>query len=286
MFHQRFVIGCLAILLGATSAIAQSESKFPAPPEGFDKNREGIERGKLELVEYDSKALGIQRKLQVYTPPGYSKDAKYPVLYLLHGIGGDENEWPRGGKPELILDNLIADKKAAPMIVVMPNGRSSKELKASDPIPKQAPAFAQFEIELLMDVIPFIEEKYSVDTDREKRAIAGLSMGGGQALNFGMNNLDKFAWVGSFSPAPNTKPPADLIKKPKAITEKLKLLYINCGDKDGLFRITEGVHAKLEAEKVPHEYDVIPGGAHDFKVWKHGLYHFAQKIFREAKEPK
>src|SRR5262245_28140109 len=100
--------------------------KFPSPPEGFDKKREGIDRGKLETVEYDSKTVGVKRKARVYTPPGYTKDKKYPVLYLLHGIGGDENEWARGGAPDVILDNLYADKKAVPMVVVMPNGRAAK----------------------------------------------------------------------------------------------------------------------------------------------------------------
>src|SRR5437763_11714672 len=107
--------------------------KYPAPPGGFDKKREAIDRGKLETVEYDSKTVGARRKARVYTPPGYSKDKKYPVLYLLHGIGGDENEWPRGGRPEVILDNLYADKKAVPMIVVMPNGRAATDVTARDP---------------------------------------------------------------------------------------------------------------------------------------------------------
>src|SRR3954470_11495597 len=98
---------------------------LPAAPKGFDVKRDGIPRGKIETVEYESKVSGGKRKMTVYTPPGYSKDNKYPVLYLLHGIGGDHNEWPRGGVPNVILDNLIADKKAVPMIVVMPNGRAS-----------------------------------------------------------------------------------------------------------------------------------------------------------------
>src|SRR4051812_30782859 len=94
--------------------------KFSAPPAGFDARRDGIGRGKTETVEYDSTTVGVKRKARVYTPPGYTADRKYPVLYLLHGIGGDENEWARGGAPDAILDNLYADRKAAPMIVVMP----------------------------------------------------------------------------------------------------------------------------------------------------------------------
>jgi enterochelin esterase-like enzyme len=260
--------------------------KFAAPPKDFDKMRDGIERGKLETVEYDSATVGAQRKARVYTPPGYSKDAKYPVLYLLHGIGGDENEWPRGGAPEVILDNLVADKQAAPMIVVMPNGRASKDLTARDSIPKQSPAFAAFEKDLRTDLIPFIEKTYPVRTGREWRALAGLSMGGGQALNFGLGNLDTFAWVGGFSSAPNTRRPADLIKDHAEAASKLRLLYVACGDRDGLFRTSEGVHKMLDEKKVPHVYRVIPGGGHDFRVWKSDLYHFARLLFRESEPEK
>src|SRR4030095_528279 len=104
--------------------------------------------------------------------------------------------------PEVIIDNLYADKKIVPMIVVMPNGRASKDLTARDPIPRQSPAFAAFEKDLLTDLIPFIEKTYPVKADRESRALAGLSMGGGQSLNFGLNNLDTFAWVWGFCAAP------------------------------------------------------------------------------------
>src|SRR5262245_48515351 len=202
------MLGCLM-----TSAVAQpggekkdeKPDKFPTPPKDFDKKRDGIDRGKLEGVEYDSTAVGAKRKAQVYTPPGYSKDQKYPVLYLLHGIGGDEREWTRGGVANVILDNLYADKKAVPMIVVLPNGRASKDLTAKDPIPKQSPAFAAFEKDLLDNLIPFIEKTYSAKSGRESRALAGLSMGGGQSLNFGLTHLDTFAWVGGFSSAPNTR---------------------------------------------------------------------------------
>jgi enterochelin esterase-like enzyme len=270
----------LACFAGGANAQPQSAS-LDAPPEGFDVRRDGIEHGKLETIEYDSTTVGEKRKAVVYTPPGYSTDKTYPVLYLLHGIGGDENEWSRNGAPDVILDNLYADKKAVPMIVVLPNGRAAKNVTARDPIPRQSPAFAAFEQDLLKDLIPFIESKYPVKRDRESRALAGLSMGGGQALNFGLNNLDTFAWVGGFSSAPNTKPPRELVKDGDEAAKKLRLLYVACGDKDGLFRISQGVHQALDEAKVPHVYNVIPGGRHDFKVWKSDLYHFAQMLFRE-----
>jgi enterochelin esterase-like enzyme len=253
---------------------------FPTPPKGYDTKRDGIPRGKLDTVEYDSTTVGIKRKAKVYTPPGYTPDQKYPVLYLLHGIGGDENEWSRGGVPDVILDNLAAEKKIVPMIVVMPNGRASKDITARDSIPKQVPAFAAFENDLLVDLIPFIEKKYPAKADRESRAIAGLSMGGGQSLNIGLGHLETFAWVGGFSSAPNTKPPAELIKDHADAAKKLRLLYVACGDKDNLFRISENVHKMLDEKKVPHKYNVIPGGGHDFKVWKSDLYHLAQLLFQ------
>jgi enterochelin esterase-like enzyme len=281
MLNRTTPLAAFALMaFSAASASAQSaDGKFPVPPADFDVRRESVDRGKLELVEYDSKTVGIQRKARVYTPPGYATNQKYPVLYLLHGIGGDENEWARNGSPDVILDNLYADKKAVPMIVVLPNGRAAKDVTARDPIPKQSPAFAAFEQDLLTDLIPFIEKTYSVQTDRESRALAGLSMGGGQALNFGLDNLDTFAWVGGFSSAPNTRPPAELIKDPAEAAKKLRLLYVACGDQDRLFRISQGVHAMLDEKQIPHRYNVISGGQHDFKVWKSDLYHFAQFVF-------
>ncbi|HKX63066.1 MAG TPA: alpha/beta hydrolase-fold protein, partial [Verrucomicrobiae bacterium] len=133
------------------------KAAFPNAPEGFDQAREGIAHGKLEMVEYDSKSVGNKRKALVYTPPGYSADTKYPVLYLLHGIGGDEEEWRRGGQPNDILDNLIADKKSVPMIIVMPNGRAQADDRPGPNAMATAPAFGKFDQDLLGSLIPFVE---------------------------------------------------------------------------------------------------------------------------------
>jgi enterochelin esterase-like enzyme len=252
---------------------------FPPEPEDFDKVRDGIARGRLEMVEYDSQTVGNPRKALIYTPPGYSTDTKYPVLYLLHGIGGDEEEWRRGGQPHVILDNLIADKKATPMIIVMPNGRAQPNDRAEGNVMATAPAFATFEQDLLKDLIPFIESRYSVKADRESRALAGLSMGGGQSLNFGLGHLDTFAWVGGFSSAPNTKPPAELVPVPQQAARQLNLLFISCGNRDGLIRISQGVHAYLKENNVPHIWHV-DDHAHDFQHWKKALYQFSQLIFK------
>jgi enterochelin esterase-like enzyme len=252
---------------------------YPEPPDGIDANRPEIPHGKREMIEYDSKTVGTRRKMQVYTPPGYSPDKKYPVLYLLHGIGGDETEWERFAKPDLLLDNLLAEGKAVPMILVMPNGRAQKNDRAEGDVFATAPAFAAFEQDLLQDVIPAIEARYSVQADREHRALAGLSMGGGQSLNFGLAHLDTFAWVGAFSAAPNTKPPAQLVPDPAAAREKLKLLWVSCGNKDGLIRISQGVHASLKEKEVPHVWNV-DSHAHDPTEWRNNLYYFLQRVFR------
>jgi enterochelin esterase-like enzyme len=262
-------------------AALQAQNNIPHAAAGFDSLRASVRHGKIDTVSYNSKTVGTSRKALIYTPPGYSGKKKYPVLYLLHGIGGDQKEWLRGGKPQVILDNLYAENKLEPMIVVMPNGRAMKDDRAIGNVfeKDKVEAFATFEKDLLNDLIPFIEKKYPVLTDREHRAIAGLSMGGGQSLNFGLGNLDKFAWVGGFSSAPNTKPPEQLVPDPQAAKQKLKLLWISCGDKDGLINFSRRTHEYLVRNNVPHIYYIEPG-VHDFKVWKNGLFMFSQLLFK------
>lgn len=274
----------LLIALIVSSLFTYSQNTVIQAPQGFDNPRDGISHGKIDTITYSSKTVGASRKALIYTPPGYSKDKKYPVLYLLHGIGGDEKEWLNGGHPEVILDNLYAEKKVEPMIVVMPNGRAMKDDRATGNImaPDKVQAFATFEQDLLGDLIPFIEKTYPIINDREHRAIAGLSMGGGQSLNFGLGNLDKFAWVGGFSSAPNTKKPEELVPDPTKTKQQLKLLWISCGDKDGLITFSKRTHDYLVANQVSHIYYVIPGGLHDFKVWKESLYQYAQLLFKSV----
>lgn len=250
----------------------------PDAPDGFNARREGIPHGTLEMIEYDSKTVGTRRKMLVYTPPGYSTARKYPVLYLLHGIGGDETEWQRFTKPENILDNLIADGKAPPMILVFPNGRAQKNDRAEGNVFAHAKAFEAFEGDLLNDVIPTIESRYSTLTDREHRALAGLSMGGGQTLNFGLAHLDRLAWIGAFSSAPNTRPPAALVPDPVGTAKELRLLWLSCGNKDGLLAISQGVHRYLKEHDVPHVWNV-DDHAHDPAEWANNLHHFASRVF-------
>lgn len=271
----------LCLWLGAGSFAFSQIPGTPVAP-GFDNVRENIPHGTVDTITYQSNTVGNSRKALIYTPPGYSKEKKYPVLYLLHGIGGDHKEWFNGGQPQIIFDNLYANGKMEPMIVVMPNGRAMQDDRATGDIfaPDKVQAFATFEKDLLNDLIPFIENKYSVLQDREHRAIAGLSMGGGQSLNFGLGNLEHFAWVGGFSSAPNTKKPEELVPDPAKAKQQLKLLWISCGDKDGLITFSQRTHDYLNANNVQHVYYIIPEGVHDFKVWKESLYLFSQLIFK------
>ncbi len=275
---QLIVVFCICLLY---SHIAFSQNRVTPALSGFDIVREGIPHGKIDTVSYHSRTVGTNRKALVYTPPGYSKNTKYPVFYLLHGIGGDEKEWLNGGQPQVMLDNLYAENKIEPMIVVMPNGRAMKDDRATGNImaPDKVQAFATFEQDLLNDLIPFVENTYSVINDREHRAIAGLSMGGGQSLNFGLGNLNKFAWVGGFSSAPNTKKAEELVPDPEKTKQQLKLLWISCGDKDGLIGFSQRTHNYLVTKNVPHIY-YVDHGYHDFKVWKNSLFMFSQLIFK------
>jgi poly(3-hydroxybutyrate) depolymerase len=166
-FMNRILIASAFLIL---VLMGQSRAQAPAAPKGFDSQRDSIERGKIESVEYDSKTVGAKRKMVIYTPPGYAKANKYPVLYLLHGAGDDETGWQQKGSADVILDNLYADKKLVPMIVVMPNGFArapgDKSVKGG-----KGKGNSAFEADLLKDIIPFFESHYAVDAGREHRAL-------------------------------------------------------------------------------------------------------------------
>jgi enterochelin esterase-like enzyme len=299
---------------------------FADPPAGFNVRRDNIPHGELTDIEYDSKSLGTRRQIRVYTPPGYSAKRKYPVIYLLHGLGWNDLEWTKERHADVVIDNMLADGKIKPMIMVFPNGDSSMTAAqiaaaggswmgggrgpggARGAAPGGAappgggpargagngggarggagqgagPGFdvwgTPFENDLLKDIIPLVESRYSVYTDRNHRALAGLSMGGGQALNIGTVHPETFAWVGGFSSAPDTKPPAELVPDP-AVPKKLKLLWLASGNKDGLIRIGQGVHKYLKEKGVPHVWHV-DGNAHDTPEWENNLYLFSQRIFK------
>ena len=249
---------------------------FPAPPTGWDERREGVPRGRLEMVAYDSKTVGTRRRLNVYTPPGLKPGQRLPVLYLLHGIGGDETEWARYAAPDVLLDNLIAEGKVPPMIVVMPNGRAQKDDRAVGDIFSHIPAFTVFERDLLDDIIPFVEATYPARTDRAGRALAGLSMGGGQTMNIGFAHPDRFAWLGAFSSGPNARKSEELLPDPAAAKD-LRLLWLSCGRRDGLIHVSQDLHAYMKSKGVPHVWHVTDH-AHDAPEWKQALYWFVQQL--------
>jgi enterochelin esterase-like enzyme len=326
----------------ATDKATDKGEKLAPAPRGFASERDNVEHGKVQTVEYDSKTVGNKRRMVVYTPPGYTKDKKYPVLYLLHGAGDNETGWTRKGSAAHILDNLLAEKKVVPMLVVMPYGYTQapggfgpgatlapalmRMAKAKDgklteeelvaavkklyqeidkgkkgsisqeqlteglnqalrPQGRTRPGgrggFGAngFENDLIKDVIPYVEKHYSVVADSDHRALAGLSMGGGQALTIGLTHLDTFGSVGGFSAAIFRRQ-GDLVPK-EAGRKKLRLLWISCGDEDRLMEGSKGLHEAMEKEKVPHVWHVDSGG-HTWAVWKNDLYLLAQKLFREG----
>lgn len=304
--HARTVTTTLLVML-AVSALAQEKPEqvsaeraranfgrpvvlaaddvraFPDAPAGFDKAPTNELAGRTEVFEYDSTVTGARRKAVVYLPPHYSSGKTYPVLYLLHGIAGNEWEWSGYVHADAVVDNLIAAGEATPMIIVMPNGRALVDDRAPAQgkiySPENAGGFAKFERDLLDCLIPAIQAKYSAGTNREQRALAGLSMGGGQSLNFGLTHLDMFAWVGGFSPAPNTRQSAELVPDPASARGKLKLLYLSCGNKDGLISVSQSVHTYLKQQSVPHIWNV-DDHTHDRETWASNLHYFAQRIFR------
>jgi len=252
---------------------------FPEPPADITKRNPGTPAGKLATVSYSSTTVGTERKLTIYTPPGYTKNKKYPVLYLLHGIGGDETEWQRFATVDVLADNLIQAGKLRDVIIVMPNGRAQKNDKAEGNVFAAAPSFAVFEKDLITDVIPFVEKTFSTLPGRENRAIAGLSMGGGQTLNFGFGHTDLFSSIGAFSAAPNTLDAAKLVPDPDA-TRKLPLyIYISCGAKDNLLPISRRTHVYMKDNKIPHLWNV-DAHAHDPTHWRNNLYWFLQGAFK------
>lgn len=249
-------------------------ASLPTPPEGFDVRREGIECGKVETVEYDSKAAGGKRKMCVYTPPGFSKNQNYPVLYLLHGSLSDETSWVKDGAADAILDNLYADKKPVPMIVIMPNGNLFKE----------GDAFGTDH--LLGDVIPFVENHYPVKADREHRALAGLSWGVLQAINIGIAKPDTFAYIGLFigglDGCDQFENEHQEALKDLGTRKKLKLLWIANGRKDLTYESCQDTLQLFDKYNIQYVY-VEGKGVHSWETARNDLFVFAPLAFRDAK---
>ena len=262
-------------------ALAVEPAGLPVPPQGFDADNAAIPHGKVdESVSYSTRNYGM-KKVSVYTPPGYQVGTKYPVMYLHHGIGGNEVSWlgkgSNEGNADNVMDYLYSKQLAKPMIVVMPNGK----MDGADDFAR----FANWEDVLLKDLIPWVEKTYSAATDADHRAISGLSMGGGQTFNFGFPHTDVFHYIGPYSAAPNTKPPAQTIPNVATVKQNVKVIFISCGDQDGLINNSENYHKFLNDNAVDHVWQIEPGQGHTKTVWNRSLYNFAQRIFLNVTTP-
>jgi enterochelin esterase-like enzyme len=243
-----------------------------------------VPHGTVHAHWYESKALGAERSFWVYTPPDYeSGKGKYPVLYLLHGSGDTEGGWVVIGRANVIFDNLLAERKAVPMVVVMPFGHPQPGV-GFGPVPAGGEDRTLFTRDLLEDVMPMVEKEYRIDARPEMRAIAGLSMGGGQSLNIGLTHLDRFRWIGVFSAgirdaADAESRYADAFKDAASTNRKIKLFWIGCGKADTGFRGAEQLDAMLTRHGIKHMF-VPSEGAHTWRNWRNYLSQVAPMLFR------
>lgn len=283
IYHYNFGVDGLRIIdpgnarvkTGSTPSTLASILEVPAPSASF-YDGQPVPHGDVRLHWYPSKTTGSLRRLAVYTPPGYDQGAstRYPVLYLLHGANADDMAWTNLGRANLILDNLLAAHKSKPFIVVMPFGYGVP--------PGETNNTQMFGKDLIDDVIPFIQSRYRAYSDREHRALVGLSMGGGQALTIGLERLDLFSYVGGFSsglrPADFAQTFANVVKKPDEVNAKLKLLWVGCGREDGAFAASQKFSEFLKANNVKHTFRET-SGAHTWMVWRRYLNEVAPQLF-------
>jgi enterochelin esterase-like enzyme len=250
----------------------------PGPEKAVFEER-NVPHGTVHIDFYDSKNLGASRIFYVYTPPGYEASrGKYPVLYLLHGNGQIEASWTWTGRANVIMDNLLAEGKIKPMIVVMPYGHVLREIKAAALVPSGAPDAQRIENELLTSIKPEVENKYRVLTDRDHRAIAGLSMGAAQSVSIGLHHLDSFAYIAAFSGGSNRTEweKAD----PAILNRQLKVLWLGCGSEDPGYKSVKAIDDFLTEKKVRHVFNPSSGG-HSWPNWQVYLSKYAPLLFRD-----
>ncbi len=260
-------------------------------PEGFDAVKEDVTYGEIVEITYDSQTTGTTRKANVILPPNYDETKKYPILYLLHGIGGDHNEW-KGGEPVNVISNLIAAEKAPEMIAVMPNVRArANDIGNPQDIYtlEHYKAFDNFINDLRDDLMPYMEANYPILTGKENTAIAGLSMGGRETLYIGFSMPETFGYIGAFCPAPGLLAYSNFgVSEDGLFTKETftlpagndNFVMIVKGASDNIVSIwPEVYHKTLDENGVKNTFYITEGG-HDFGVWKHGLYHFVKSIFR------
>jgi enterochelin esterase-like enzyme len=303
LYIYHFMVDGLRVLdlantaLKSGVALASNVVEVPGTPARFDE-AQNVARGSVNIHPYRSTVQNAARTMYVYVPDEYYTSAgkQYPVLYLYHGGGGYEGDWVRDGRAAVILDNLIAGGRAVPMIIVMPNNTlvASAGGRGAGPAPAPGPppSAAVLARELLTDIVPFIQARYRVRADRESRAIAGLSAGGGTAFPTGLNNLDAFAYVGQFSSgmfggtgANATTPVSVDAIVPTIFTEaakkqaQLKLLYMSCGTEDPRMPYQKQAVASLSERGYKPVFMGFTG-AHVWKVWRHSLHDFAPRLFQ------
>ena len=250
-----------------------------------------VAHGEIRTLLYRSRSNGTTRELTVYVPPGYeeARNRRYPVLYLLHGFANDHHSWHRYGRANDILDNLLAQRKIEPFLVVMPLGYGGAHVNGDGTgiPPKGAGTFggdaALYERDLLEDIIPMIDRKYRTIADRRHRAIVGFSMGGGQAGRFGLRHLDTFSQVGIMSAGMaggvETEPMATLAANPSKANKLIDLLWIACGKEDGALKGAKTLHQALEQAGIEHTY-LETDGAHHWRVWRRYLRDLAPLLFK------
>ncbi|WP_111308197.1 alpha/beta hydrolase-fold protein [Confluentibacter sediminis] len=261
-------------------------SGIEIPEDGVDfYDIKDVPHGNIESHWYLAKSTGNMRLAYVYTPPGYDKNTKerYPVLYLQHGMGEDRRAWGNQGRANFILDNLIAEGKAKPMIIVMEDGGIAQGF-GSPKRPQDKNFWDSFEDIMIKDLIPNIDSHYRTLSDSSHRAIAGLSLGGTQTYQISQSNLDKFGNIGIFS-APFGFPGIEtgyngLLKKPEEFAKKVKLFYVSMGSKEGA-RSGRSTHEELDKAGIKNVYYEAPGTAHEFQTWRKSLYGFAQLLFKD-----
>ena len=267
-------------------------SAIDIPEEGVDfYNIKDVPHGEIRSKVYFSKTTGTWRNINIYTPPGYDKNTEkdYPILYIQHGGGEDERGWAVQGKTNFILDNLIAEGKANPMIVAIPNGNATKPGVNARGYNDEA--MAVFKEELFENIIPFVEKNYRVKTDASNRALSGLSMGGGQSFFTGLRNTDMFDYVGVFSTGlfggigrDNNSFDAELVipgilTNPEEFNDNLKVFYISVGEQDNRIEATKKLVENFKTKGLNVEFNSFPGD-HEWQVWRKSLHDFAQKLFK------
>jgi enterochelin esterase family protein len=272
--------------------MSREASGIEIPEAGVDFHLiKDVPPGTVQSKRYFSSKTNSWRRVFVYLPPGYEQNPtkKYPVLYLQHGAGEDETGWVKQGHLDIIMDNLIAEKRAVPMIVVTTNEYVIRDIGAGYNTESTNHFMDLFKEELVDVIIPFVNKNYRIANDREHRAIAGLSMGGGTSFRIGMLNPDKFAWVGAFSSSAfrgsngnifdAEKQIPGILTNPEKFNRQLKLLYISSGEQDHSYEYTKKTIETFKAKGLNLQYNYFPG-AHEWHVWRKALHDFVPKLFK------